>query len=183
MIALGIQERSESARGLEYLRPTSRGLFPDLVERSLTNQSTQSLIQIPTTLTHSVAPDARNSYIPHSLLLYQTNRLINPLNHPEKMKSAFFTLFTLAAGAFASPVAVARDEVVAVDAQVTLGNLTETIKTYTGAISKSTSIFCSLTYLYYVTCSNIIKTSYEGLTKQHNRRHCEQRRLHHPHRR
>lgn len=60
------------------------------------------------------------------------------------MKSAFFTLCTLAAGAFASPVAVVpattRDVVTtraAVEVEVTLVKLTETIKTYTGAISKS----------------------------------------------
>lgn len=56
------------------------------------------------------------------------------------MKAAFFTLFSLAAGAIASPVAVPRDEVVAAaDVKVTLANITETVKTYTGAISTSFS--------------------------------------------
>lgn len=56
------------------------------------------------------------------------------------MKSAFFTLFTLAAGVFAGPVPVApsatREVATAVETKVTLVHLTETIKTYTGAISK-----------------------------------------------
>lgn len=72
------------------------------------------------------------------------------------MKAAFFSVFALAAGVFASPVAVApaaaaRDLVASVDASVSvnLGNITDAIKVYTSAISKSSTLNLSPPPLFF----------------------------------